>query len=47
MLDIERKFFDSHREDLIKTYPGRFAVIKEEQLLGAFDTIQDALGAPQ
>lgn len=45
MLDIERKFFDSHREDLIKTYPGRFVVIKEEQLLGAFDTIQDALGA--
>jgi hypothetical protein len=45
MLDAERKFFDEHREELLRDYPGKFVVIKEQQILGSFDTIQDALGA--
>ena len=45
MLDVERQYFDQHREDLLRQYPGRFVVIKEQQVRGPFDTIQDALGA--
>ena len=45
MLETERNYFDKHREDLLRQYPGKFVVIKEEQLLGSYDTIQDALGA--
>jgi len=45
MLDTERNFFDKHRDDLLRQYPGKFVVIKDEQLLGSYDTIQDALGA--
>jgi hypothetical protein len=36
--------FDKHRDDLLRQYPGKFVVIKEQQLLGSYDTIQDALG---
>jgi hypothetical protein len=45
MLDVEREYFDQHREDLLRQYPGKFVVIKESELLGSFDSIQDALGA--
>lgn len=45
MLETERNYFDKHRDDLLRQYPGKFVVIKEEQLLGSYDTIQDALGA--
>jgi hypothetical protein len=45
MLETERDYFDKHRDDLLRQYPGKFVVIKEEQLLGSYDTIQDALAA--
>lgn len=43
MLDTERQYFDKNREDLLRRYPGKFVVIKDEQVLGAFDSIEDAL----
>ena len=42
-LEIERKYLDSHRDDLLREYGGRFLVIKGEQVSGAFDTIEEAL----
>jgi hypothetical protein len=45
MLETERDYFDKHRDALLRQYPGKFVVIKEEQLLGSYDTIQEALGA--
>ena len=45
MLETERIFFDKHRDDLLRQYPGKFVVIKEKRLLGSYDTIQDALAA--
>ena len=45
MLETERDYFDKHRDDLLRQYPGKFVVIKDQQLLGSYDTIQDALGA--
>ncbi|MHB8413267.1 MAG: hypothetical protein ACYDDI_15165 [Candidatus Acidiferrales bacterium] len=43
MLETERKYLDSHREELTRQYGGKFLVIKGEQVTGAFDTMEDAL----
>jgi hypothetical protein len=45
MLDEERRFLDSHRDELIKEYGEKFLVIRGEQVTGAFDTIEEALYA--
>jgi Family of unknown function (DUF5678) len=45
MLETERDYFDKHRDDLLRQYPGKFVVIKDQHLLGSYDTIEDALGA--
>ena len=45
MLDTERQYFDQNRQELLRQYPGRFIIIKDQQVRGPFDTIQDALGA--
>jgi hypothetical protein len=43
MLETELQFFEKNREDLLRRFPGKFVVIKEEQMLGPFESIQDAL----
>lgn len=43
MLDTERQFFEQNREDLLRKFPGKFIVIKEQQILGSFESIEDAL----
>jgi len=43
MLETERNFIESHRDELLKQYGGRFLVIKGEEVTGAFDSIGDAL----
>jgi hypothetical protein len=43
MLDTERQYFEQHREELLQQFPGKFLVIKDQQVRGAFDTIADAL----
>jgi hypothetical protein len=43
MLDIERQFFEENRESLALQYPGKFLVIKEREVVGAFDDMNDAL----
>ena len=43
MLDTERNYLESNREQLLREYGGKFLVIKGEQVFGAFDTIEEAL----
>lgn len=43
MLDTERKFLESNRDQLLKEYGGKVLVIKGEQVSGAFDTMEEAL----
>jgi hypothetical protein len=43
MLDTERQFFEENREDLLRKFPGKFVVIKEQLVLGSFESIEDAL----
>jgi hypothetical protein len=43
VLETEISFLDSHWEELLQQYGGKFLVIKGQQLTGAFDTIEEAL----
>jgi hypothetical protein len=43
MLDKEREYFETHRAEWLKKYPGKFVLVKDEELIGAFNTQQEAL----
>jgi hypothetical protein len=43
MLDTERQYFQDHQEELLKAHPGRFVIIRGQRVVGAFDTLEDAL----
>lgn len=43
MLEKERKYFSEHHADLMSRYPGKFVLIKDEEIIGTFDTIENAL----
>lgn len=43
MLEKERSFFDSNREKWLKDFPGKFALVKGTELVGAFETQEGAL----
>jgi hypothetical protein len=42
-LENERKYLDSHKDELLQRYGGKFLIISGEQVTGAFDTIEEAL----
>lgn len=42
-LTIERKYLDSHKDELLMEYGGKILVISGEQVTGAFDTMEAAL----
>jgi len=43
MLEVERQYFDEHLKDLLAQYRGRFIVIKGQEVIGAYDTMAEAL----
>lgn len=43
MLEKEREYFAKHQEEYQRLYPGRFVLIKGEELAGAFNTIDEAV----
>jgi len=43
VLEKERKYLDSHKDELLKQYGGKILVISGEEVTGAFDTIEEAL----
>jgi hypothetical protein len=45
MLEKELSFFDKNLKNWLTKYPGKFIVIKEEELIGVFDTNEQALSA--
>lgn len=45
MLDTERQYFEDHQPELLKEYPGKFVIIRDQEIAGSFDTLQDALVA--
>ncbi len=42
-LETERKYLDSHKDELLRQFGGKFLVISGEQVSGAFDTLEEAL----
>lgn len=43
MLEKERKYFEKHRAQWLKEFPGKYVLIKHEDLLGTFDNQKDAI----
>lgn len=43
MLEVELKYLEDHRKELLEQYGGKFLVIKGQEVLGSFDTFQEAL----
>ena len=43
MLEKERKYFKIHRAEWLKQYPDKFVLVKDEELIGVFNTQQEAL----
>lgn len=42
MLDKEFKYYQEHQEELLKNYDGKFLVIKDEKIQGAYSTQLEA-----
>jgi hypothetical protein len=45
VLQEELAFFATHRDQLLKDHPGKFALIKGSHLIGTFDTDENAYAA--
>lgn len=43
MLEKEIKYFEDNRAQWLKEFPGKFVLIKDENLIGYFDNQKDAL----
>ena len=43
MLEEERRFYDENASEWLKTYANRFVVVKERELVGVFNTLDEAL----
>jgi hypothetical protein len=43
MLEKERKYFETHRAEWLKQHSGKFVLVKEEELVGVYNTQQEAL----
>jgi len=43
VLELELKTYDAKREDLLSSAEGRFVLIKGEELVGTYDSPEDAV----
>lgn len=43
-LDVELAFYEEQRADLLARHGGMFALVKGRELIGVFNTIEEALG---
>ncbi len=42
MLETEFQYFLDNQDELVKKYDGKFIVIKDKEVIGAYDTFVDA-----
>ena len=45
LLERERATYAAHEAEWASAHPGRFVVVKDDHLLGTFDSIEEALAA--
>jgi hypothetical protein len=43
VLDKELAFFNKHKGEWVKNHPDKFALVKDEALIGTFDTAETAV----
>lgn len=43
MLEQERTYYSEHLDELLAQYPGRFVLVHDSELIGTFDTLEEAL----
>jgi len=43
VLEVERKYLNSHKEELLRKFGGKVLVIRGEQVTGAYETFEEAL----
>ncbi len=43
MLEQERHFYDDHLEEWLSRSPGKFVLVRDNELAGTFDTMEEAL----
>jgi hypothetical protein len=43
MLEKERQFYADNLTDWLARFPGKFVAVKDQELLGVFDTVDEAL----
>lgn len=43
MLEKERQYFSKHHAELVARHLGKVVLVKDEELVGAFNTIEEAL----
>lgn len=43
MLEKERQYFDENKAKLIAAHSGKFVLVKDAELIGAFNTIEEAI----
>ena len=42
-LETERKYFEAHQEEWRTAHPGKFILVKGEQMIGTFNRPEDAV----
>lgn len=45
MLENEREYYDAYLAEWQQSHPGKFVVVKDDQVLGFFDSLDEALSA--
>ena len=45
MLDVERAYYSENVEEWKRQFSGKFVVVKERELIGAFSSLEEALAA--
>ncbi len=45
MLEKERQFYAANSKEWVQAHPGKFVLVKDETLVGVFNTIDEALAA--
>jgi len=43
MLDQEIRFYEENHEDWLARFPGKIVLVKGQELIGVFDTVDEAL----
>lgn len=47
MLEKELKYYKDHQDELVSKYDGKYLVIKDEEIIGIYDTKEEAYNEPQ